>query len=998
MKLSTLINNSADHLDFWEKLEQAGGRLLFEEYCAMYLKATLPGETYWLGEEVVPPHIAQIHNFDKILKGARSVGADIVNVTPNEVVAYESKWFDKKDTIRFAPVANKLQVIRKTGIDRLIFTTNARQASAMILEFADEAGFMFQSDWITSEVFQTVKNYINGQKIKIYSPMKPRDQFFIDALNELNVEFTKKFLNTPLNKILTRIFQHWPAASGKGSFPRLAYDMIFEPRWNYKKSYPINVIVNPALIVLKGNLIKQIQHDQGLKNKDVVHVIYAGDVTKSANTEELQSIRALAKVFTKKIEFRKFLRETQNKTIWVHTTVHSYDRLAKDMTAEKKSFFFGHLDEVHHMIQPDYSTWTAPLNDQACRIQSRFMTSANRRKARGNGATYSMDASDFCDIMVKDLDEKTAVALGYKRKTIMLNYLYKEDSFPTEYLERFELNTQPLVKLKGTDIVVPVSWFMAADSLIRFRVEYAERNHTKLTLNTIKECQDFAVFFDAIRRSILKTIPGIKSQDTIYRRLLKAKIMVADTANNSTVKLLKEVNAVPSMYEDSFIIHCRLLGEGWDPENGWIDSNMFVSPTWSDIRIYQDVNRGSRYGDGSKVINYVVQFFLNNDQNHFNDMFSQIKNVGEALEIGVDEITEQVIFKDVRSIPKGRQMNRQVGQNQQTYYDELTADFTADAFGKYIREGRYHKFGAMVNDILIDWINLDKEKFGYLPKCNNSDKVKLEIRKKYKEFFQEYKINKGHGILNTIIKGEHFLLSDENITNAINYQINRENLIKEEINNIENIIKLYFPKQLHNHTNLAYYSKLIQEKYNINFWTVGRIASNVINEIKNDENHWNNQIRKIINHLIKIAPTHNSLSSWAESCFNDFDKLGILKYGFGPYALNDQIIKLKIKNDLTDFEISKFEDCKTEIIKRSYAERVKPRIKPKQEKVYKIRKGIPRPKEIVDKIAQSNGSCVMGPDGEIYRSFKMAAKQTGHNEMSVARWAKNNLNDWKLLN
>lgn len=797
MKLQTLLDNSQNHLDFWESLEDSGGKLLFEEFGALYLKATLPGETYWLGEEVVPPHIAQYHNFQKILKGARSIGADVINIHNNRAVAYESKWFEKKETIRFKEVANKLKVIQKTGIDQLIFYTNARRASDMVLEFADEAGFMFQEEWITKEVYDTVKSYIKGQVKKIYKPMTPRDSFFQSALDELKNDFDNKFSKTPISKILTRIFQHWPAASGKGSFPRLAYDMIFEPRWNYKKAYPINTIINPTLTVLKGNLVKHLHHDLGLGNgSSVIHIIYAGDVTKAAkDTEELQTIRSLARVFTNKIEFVKFLRETQNQTVWVHTTVHSYDRLAKVMKGQKKSFFFAHIDEVHHMIQPDYSTWTASLNDAACLIQIRLMSSANKRKARGTGATYSMDDPAFCDIQVKDLDEQTAVKLGYKRKTVLLNYVYNDNSFPTDWIERLENGGQPLIKLKDTDIVVPMSWFMAVDSLFRFRVEYSERNHTKLTLNSIKECQEFAKFIAAIRPKLLKELAH--SNNPVYRRLLKAKVMVADTQENSTVKLLKEVSAIPDTFEDSFIIHCRLLGEGWDPENGWIDSNMFISPTHSEIRIYQDVNRGSRIGDGSKSINYVVQFFLKDEENHFNDMFARVKLVGEALEVGVNEITEQVIFKQIRNIPKGKKMSRQAGTDVLSYYDEVGADFFANSFNTYIKEGRYHKFGGIVNDIFNDYHLMFQERMGWLHRLQTG-RIYQELVSKYKDFFIGYigltrstaksSLNyKDHyERLGRIITGEHPLVSDDNQTRAINYAIHYEEAKVDYIHTVVN--------------------------------------------------------------------------------------------------------------------------------------------------------------------------------------------------------------------
>ena len=790
MQLKTLLNRHDTVLDFWQDLEDHGGRLLFEEYGAMYLKATLPGETYWLGEEVVPPHLAQQHDFQKILKGMRSIGADVINIHNGRAVAYESKWFDKKQTIRFKEVANKLQVIRKTGIDQLIFCTNARKASLQVIEFADEAAFMFQEEWVRKDVFDTVKEYINTEKRKTYEPLKPRDSFFKTALDELKDDVDN------FNKVPVRVFQHWPAASGKGSFPRLAYDMIFEPLWDYKKAYPINVVINPTLTVLKGNLLKLIEHDLALKN-NVVHIIYAGDVTKAAkNTEELQTIRTLAKVFTNKIDFVKFIRETQNKTVWIHTTVHSYDRLAKFMKGQKKSFYFAHIDEVHHMIQPDYSTWTAPLNDDACKIDVRFMTSANKRKARGSGAAYSMDDPNFCDILVKDLDEGMAVKLGYKRQTVMINYVYDDNSFPIDWVEQLEQNGQPLVKLKNTDIVVPMSWFMAVDSLLRFRVEYPERKHTKITLNSIKECVEFKNFIEAIRPKLLRELAH--SNNPVYRRMLKAKVMVADTHENSTVKLLKEVSAVPDTFTDSIVIHCRLLGEGWDPANGWIDSNMFVSPTHSEIRIYQDVNRGSRIGDGTLDTNYIVQFFLieKEEHNHFNDMYARVKYVGEVLEVGVDDIAEKVIFKQVKSIPRGRQNPRLNGSNVLTYYDEIGADFFANSFDTYIKEGRYHKFGGVVNNIFTTFHKMFDERMGWLHPYVKGE-VYQHIVDTNRDFFTGYVgLTTGNRVKNStnykdhyerlgsIAKGEHWLLSDENVTLAINYAINYEKKKAEYLDSI----------------------------------------------------------------------------------------------------------------------------------------------------------------------------------------------------------------------
>jgi hypothetical protein len=249
------------------------------------------------------------------------------------------------------------------------------------------------------------------------------------------------------------------------------------------------------------------------------------------------------------------------------------------------------------------------------------------------------------------------------------------------------------------------------------------------------------------------------------------------------------VSAVPDIYNDSFIVHCRLLGEGWDPKDGWIDSAMFVDPSASEIRIYQDVNRGSRIGNGSKKTNWVVQAHLVDDEKlQYNKMYETIRTVCLALEIGDDDITESVTFKEFKSLPKGKKTNRQVGSTELSYYDEVGADFFAKSFSVYIKEGRYHKFGQTVNDILRDSIQLDKDLYGYLD--DQAHKVNKEIFKKYsKDFFCNYSKGQWSGILNRIKKGEHFLLSEENINCAINWQIDRGTLRLQTLSQIKDEFK-----------------------------------------------------------------------------------------------------------------------------------------------------------------------------------------------------------------
>lgn len=766
MKLIECIRNSKDVFDFWSKLESAGGRLLFEEYVATYLKATLPGDTYWLGEDVVPPFISERFNFSNILKGKRSLGSDVVNIHNDRAVAYESKWFDEKESIGLKTISDKLQVIRNTGIDQLIFTTNARRSSFVVDEWAEEAGFMFQDEWYREDVYDAVKKYLFNTKKVQHKKLEPRDQFFQEALDDLQADFQDfQNLNPGFIKPV-RIFQHWPASSGKGSFPRIAYDKFFRAEYKGKKM-PINLVVNPTLVVLKTNLVKLVEHDLAIGN-NIVHVIFASDVIKSASTsQELASMRAKAKVFTKKIDFIKFMK-TCKKEVWIHTTVHSYTDLASLMKKMKKKFFFGHLDEVHHYVQPDWSTWTDCLDDSVGEIKIRLMSSANIKLTKGTN-TIDMEDPAFCDIKVKALGENQAVELGYKRQPKIINYTYRKKSLPFQYIDLLEKGLQPLVKLKSTDQVVPLSWFITADALIRFRIEYGQVQHTKLTLNTIDECVDFGRFVDSVKDEL--ALNYIQStSDPMFKRIKKLKVKVADTKSNNTVKLLKEISAIPHQFNDSFIIHCYLLGEGWDPENGWIDSNMFVSPTWSEIRIYQDVNRGARIGDGSKKINYIIMatFINDGEESLFNAMFGKIKQVAEVLEIGVEDIREQVTFKDCKPMPKNRKMNRSQGDDDQTYYDELESTFMSDKFDKYIKDGKYYMFGSLVQGIIDDFQKIceDRHLFGF--KCNRTDFsdrafVIKELVMKYMDYFGQFVPAGRIGKCEKITSGEHYLLNDNAI-------------------------------------------------------------------------------------------------------------------------------------------------------------------------------------------------------------------------------------------
>ena len=768
------LKKNPGYFNFIEKLEQGGGQL-FEEYVVAYKKATLPGKVIWPQEEVVDPTDVVKFKLAKCLSGGTTKGFDILHIHNNIATGYECKWFEHKDSVSHSKISNKASPVRHTKISQLVFCTTATNISKEAAKWED-VGLEGGEFWFSEDVFNVVKNYVKKQKKVVYKPMTPRDSFFRKALKKLGKDY-KTFKLKEGWKNFIRIFQHWPAASGKGSFPRLAYDLFF----NTNKP-EINLVHNPSLVVLKGNLVKNVTHDLGLGNNNL-HIVFAGDVTDGASdTEELQLLRQYALVVKDRKKLFEVLEENQAKNIWFHTTPHSYSNKTNNCLVKLlksygiESINFAHVDEVHHLVQPETSYWTDVFKDSVMPINTRFYSSANKRFAKSeylNNNLVSMD-EDFYDILVQPLSEAQAVALGYKRKSMYTEYVYDADNFSDSIVDVLSKKNIPYVKVKGTNIVVPLTYYISIDMLVRAKLEKAEVNHTKITMNRVQDCVDYANFAETlIPRIIDKYVKSsefnIHHNTKIVQELKNnLKIMACDTHNRSTVKILQEVSSIPKLYKHSIVIHCRLLGEGWDPHNGWVDSNIFVDPTFSEIRIYQDANRGSRIGDGSKKVNHIFGASListDGKAEPFNDMFKKIKNVADALEQGNADISETINIKAVKSMSKGRKGNRSIGQDLKTHLIEWDESELLNAYKHYIEQGKYNKFGQIVNDMNEYYWN-HVEKNNIWAGRGDMSSIRNEMFKKYSEYFDSKK-NKNEEIMRGIVNGHNYLLSNNNIIRTV---------------------------------------------------------------------------------------------------------------------------------------------------------------------------------------------------------------------------------------
>jgi hypothetical protein len=264
--LRSIYKSNNDHYDLVDILDSDSE--LFELHAYIYRKASSLNPVYHSRDlNQIPSVIRKQLNLDIITTGANAEGMDFLEIGTDRSIAFESKRYESQNKhkgVSHGAVANKNAVIQNTKIDQLIFVTNKTKASFRAEKFNPTVGYIYREEIFSYDAVNVVRNYLKNQQPKKYNILTPRDKFFEEAIDDCGCQIISIHQNI---KGRIKIFQHWPASTGKGSMPRLVYDKFVEPLWNFKKSFPINVIVNPNLAVLKTNLLKQVEHDLGLKNK-----------------------------------------------------------------------------------------------------------------------------------------------------------------------------------------------------------------------------------------------------------------------------------------------------------------------------------------------------------------------------------------------------------------------------------------------------------------------------------------------------------------------------------------------------------------------------------------------------------------------------------------------------------------------------------------------------------------------------------------------------------
>lgn len=805
--LAKLYKNKKQDLDIIDALDDDPD--LFELHCYIYRKASVHNKVYHTRDlDKIPHEDRKKYKLEIITSGANAEGFDCVEIGERSI-AYECKCYEEQNIdkgLSMKEINNKLVVFNNTNLDQLVFITNKRKTSYKAKRYAPNVGYIYRDEIYCSDTIALVREYLATKKKKKYYPITPRDSFFVSAINEccndldpLVANIKKKNKNWP-NRIgrteRLKVFQHWPASSGKGSLPRLVYDKYLEKLWDFDKSYPINVIVSPQTPVLMTNAIKQIEHDLACKNNNK-HIVF-NDIVKNLSMEDYDNYSHLLDYARDETQFTKLmLKYSKNSTVTVHVLNSSYLKMARFLKALKKEIFFMHIDEVHHNIQPEDSAWRAPLDEDLINVAFDFRTSANIRIAKGKGAKESMERDEFYDVKLKELSEKKAVDLGYKRQTKQLVYKYDLDNYPHNWRIELDKGKMPIIKFGKS--IVPLHWAEQLDANIRASLEHNVK-YIKYTFNQIDDIKYFGDVYQDLKSDILKSIARqglISPSSNEYRKLLARKFYVADTKSHFTTKIIKQIEALPIEHPDGADFgHCLLFGEGWDPKNGWVDASCFMDPTHSELRIYQDVNRGAR-GPHIKPYNHLIvtqhKLWGVDEESFRNEMFRKVIDTGEKLQHGFEDIRDSVIYHTVQRIP-GKPGSKERGKKYYTPLDESDVDPITEAFANYVAYGKNFKF-FQVNDMIVDEYYKGLSTVGHWAPGHRdfSKKLRGKIIQKHPQAFESYKDKDlqlrrmiyGHSPMNSPEKRVEILRKREEIA-----QINHT-----QKNEVIDIIRRHIKKQ-----------------------------------------------------------------------------------------------------------------------------------------------------------------------------------------------------------
>ena len=433
-------------------------------------------------------------------------------------------------------------------------------------------------------------------------------------------------------------------------------------------------------------------------------------------------------------------------------------------------FTFAACDEASRTCQPEGSGWSHILHDHRIPVCYRAFLDATPRIGKKIGMDNEKLYGELADCVTQPESEDWGSTTGFYLKGLLLKSARLAQHF---HERRF---------VKGKSYTVEDKAMAVA--LLREKANDPTDQHTisfGVKLERLRQLKDACV---DVRDELIKKYPNIKK----YQNLKDIEFFVADTSIHCTSDIHNKLNNIYNKKPRSIVFTSRLLYRGWS--NVKLDSVHFADNFKGTSYIVQALGRGLRINKdkSAKICKILVPVDINQSEpwDHLLSLVDSLRNWD---------------FRPVEAIlalkTKPRGMAKRKPQNGgiviTTNGVNVSVTTLLNKLGTAVQQSYDYwseekQYLLDVNGIVENYINIDKQTFGYLRDEQGSTFEQLE---KLYPSIQRHVIRRA-------VKGQNSYILPKNILLLLKW-VKQRKILKQRVKQ-EMVVK--FKKQAFKHLSM----------------------------------------------------------------------------------------------------------------------------------------------------------------------------------------------------